>query len=53
MDRKTLAKIAAIVILLLMIANLLLFVFIPVWLFWAIIILGAFLAYFVIPKIRK
>ncbi len=55
MDKDKLAKIAAIVLLVLIVANFLAFIFVknPPWLFWTIIVVVAILAWFVIPKIRK
>ena len=54
MERETLAKVAAIVLLILIMANFIAFIFVknPPWLFWTIIVVVAIMAYFVIPKIR-
>jgi|GEM_PF-5914613 len=55
MDKDKLAKIAAVILVVLLAANFLAFIFVknPPWLFWTIIVVVAILAYFVIPKIRK
>jgi len=55
MKRETLSKVAAIILVVLLVANFLAFIFVknPPWLFWTIIVLVAMLAYFVVPKIRK
>ena len=55
MERETLAKIAGVILLVLILANFVLFVFVRIsaYLFWAIIVLVAVLAWFVVPKIRK
>lgn len=55
MNRDLLAKIAAVVLLVLIVANFLAFIFVrnPPWLFWTIIVVVAVLAWFVIPRIRK
>lgn len=55
MKKETLAKIAGIVLLILILANFIAFIFLknPPWLFWTIIVVVAVLAYFVIPKIKK
>ena len=54
MNKETLAKIVAIVLLVLIVANFLAFIFVknPPWLFWTIIVVVAVLAYFVVPRIR-
>ena len=55
MKKPDLAKIASIIMIILVVANIVLFAFgkNPVWLFWLIIVIGAVSAYWVIPKIRK
>lgn len=55
MNRQTLAKIIAVVLLVIALANFIAFIFVknPPWLFWLVIIVVAVFAYFIIPRIRK
>jgi len=55
MKKESLAKITGIVLLVLILANFIAFIFLknPPWLFWTIIMVVAILAYFVVPKIKK
>ncbi|MCK4589700.1 MAG: hypothetical protein KAT77_04595 [Nanoarchaeota archaeon] len=55
MEKELLAKIVGVVLLVLIVANFLAFIFVknPPWLFWTIIVVVALLAYFVVPRIRS
>ena len=55
MNRDLLAKIAAVVLLILIVANFIAFIFVrnPPWLFWTIIVVVAVMAWFVVPRIKN
>jgi len=55
MKRETLAKVVALILLVIVLVNFIAFIFVrnPPWLFLTIIVVIALMAYFVVPRIRK